>query len=104
MAPVTIVEADDQLWTGYDVLATRAYGHPVPDITHLAPHADRRVALREGRVIAGGWDFSSPSTLADVPCPQPYCPVAASPRRSVARSSRRPCSSTDFGRYESRAP
>lgn len=60
MAPVTIVEADDALWADYNALATRAYGHQVPDITHLASHADRRVALREGRVIAGGMGLLVP--------------------------------------------
>ncbi len=51
---LTIREANDELWSQYDTLAIRSYGHPVPDITRLRPYADARVALRDGRVIAGG--------------------------------------------------
>lgn len=35
-------------------LAQRSYGHPIADIDHLGDHADLRVALRGGRVVAGG--------------------------------------------------
>ncbi|WP_331744698.1 GNAT family N-acetyltransferase (plasmid) [Streptomyces sp. NBC_01136] len=49
-----IVEADDELWRTYDTLARRAYGHPVEDILRLGVHADRRVAVRDGKVVAGG--------------------------------------------------
>ncbi|WP_244419053.1 GNAT family N-acetyltransferase [Streptomyces hygroscopicus] len=48
------MEADDALWQKYDAMARRAYGHPVEDITLLGTHADRRVAMRDGKVIAGG--------------------------------------------------
>jgi len=51
---LTVVEADDDQWHEYDSLATRSYGHPVADITRLRPYADARVAVREGRVVAGG--------------------------------------------------
>ncbi len=52
--PVRITEADPDLWQQYDALATRAYGHPVGDIARLRRYADLRVAVRDGRVIAGG--------------------------------------------------
>ncbi|MFD9483622.1 enhanced intracellular survival protein Eis [Streptomyces sp. NPDC059991] len=52
--PIQIMEADEPLWQEYNQLATRAYGHPVADITRLRDHADIRVALRDGRVVAGG--------------------------------------------------
>jgi predicted acetyltransferase len=51
---LSFTAADDGLWQQYDELATRAYGHPVGDITDLREHADLRVATREGRVVAGG--------------------------------------------------
>ncbi|HEX6467875.1 MAG TPA: GNAT family N-acetyltransferase [Streptosporangiaceae bacterium] len=49
-----VVPADDQLWSQYCDLAIRSYGHPIPDLALLRPHADARVALRGGRVVAGG--------------------------------------------------
>ncbi|MEU0845712.1 GNAT family N-acetyltransferase [Streptomyces sp. NPDC005962] len=52
--PVPIMKADQTLWQEYNELATRAYGHPVGDITRLHNHADLHVAVRGGRVIAGG--------------------------------------------------
>lgn len=51
---LTFSPADDGLWQQYDELAARAYGHRVSDITHLRPHADFQVAVRGGRVVAGG--------------------------------------------------
>ncbi|MER0241351.1 GNAT family N-acetyltransferase [Streptomyces sp. HSW2009] len=51
---LTFTSADDGLWEQYDQLATRAYGHPISDITHLREHADLHVAIRGHRVIAGG--------------------------------------------------
>ena len=51
---VQFAEADDGRWEEYDALARRAYGQPVPDIARLGPHADRRVAVRGGRVVAEG--------------------------------------------------
>jgi len=53
-AQLAIVEADDEQWREYQALARRAYGHPVDDIAYLSEHADRRVALHGGKVIAGG--------------------------------------------------
>lgn len=56
MNEVTFAPADTDadLWEQYDQLATRAYGHRIGDITHLREHADLQVALRSGRVVAGG--------------------------------------------------
>ncbi|MEU4013424.1 GNAT family N-acetyltransferase [Streptomyces pseudogriseolus] len=51
---LTFIPADDDLWERYDQLATRAYGHPIRDIAHLREHADLQVAVRGGRVVAGG--------------------------------------------------
>ncbi|MFE7843081.1 enhanced intracellular survival protein Eis [Streptomyces sp. NPDC057474] len=66
---IEIVEADDELWQQYDALATRSYGHPVRDITRLRPHADIRVALRDGRVIAGGLGILAPQLFGGAPVP-----------------------------------
>ncbi|MBQ0827335.1 GNAT family N-acetyltransferase [Streptomyces tagetis] len=52
--PIRITKADEALWQEYEELATRAYGHTVGDITRLRDHADLRVAVRDGRVVAGG--------------------------------------------------
>ncbi|MFJ9729694.1 enhanced intracellular survival protein Eis [Streptomyces sp. NPDC101209] len=51
---ITVVAADQDLTAEYDALARRAYGRRVDDVTQLAPHADIRVTLHNGRVIAGG--------------------------------------------------
>ncbi|MFE3876733.1 enhanced intracellular survival protein Eis [Kitasatospora sp. NPDC059146] len=51
---IAFVQADDDLTQEYDELAARSFGHPVGDITHLRGHADVRVAVRAGRVVAGG--------------------------------------------------
>ncbi|MDX3697802.1 GNAT family N-acetyltransferase [Streptomyces europaeiscabiei] len=51
---ITVVPADEDLLTEYDALATRAFGRRIDDVTQLAGHADIRVALHGGRVIAGG--------------------------------------------------
>ncbi|WP_217199904.1 GNAT family N-acetyltransferase [Streptomyces buecherae] len=53
-AQLTFTPADDGLWEQYDQLATRAYGHPISDITHLREHAVLHVATRGNRVVAGG--------------------------------------------------
>ncbi|MGH3824648.1 MAG: GNAT family N-acetyltransferase [Pseudonocardiaceae bacterium] len=66
---LTVREADDDLWSQYDTLATRSYGHPVPDITRLRKHADARVALREGRVVAGGLGLLVPQFFGGRPVP-----------------------------------
>jgi predicted acetyltransferase len=66
---IRIVQADDELWQQYDALATRSYGHPVGDIIRLRPHADIRVALRDGRVIAGGLGLLVPQFFGGAPVP-----------------------------------
>ncbi|MFD7283539.1 enhanced intracellular survival protein Eis [Streptomyces sp. NPDC059862] len=66
---LTVVEADDDLWREYDALARRAYGHPVEDIMRLGTHADRRVAVRDGKVIAGGLGLLIPQFFGGRPVP-----------------------------------
>lgn len=67
--PLTFLEADDALWAEYDAVARRAYGHPVPDILRLGGHADRRVAVRDGRVVAGGLGLLVPQFFGGRPVP-----------------------------------
>jgi len=52
--PYTFTEPGDALWQQYDELATRCFGHRVGDITSLRNRATARVAIRDGRVVAGG--------------------------------------------------
>ncbi|MDX3433909.1 GNAT family N-acetyltransferase [Streptomyces sp. ME01-18a] len=66
---IRIVQADNELWQQYDDLATRSYGHPVGDISRLRPHADIRVAVRDGRVIAGGLGLLAPQHFGGAPVP-----------------------------------
>ncbi|WP_345616619.1 GNAT family N-acetyltransferase [Streptomyces ziwulingensis] len=66
---IQIVKADEELWSQYDALATRSYGHPVGDITRLREHADIRVALRDGQVIAGGLGLLVPQFFGGAPVP-----------------------------------
>ncbi|MDT0485302.1 GNAT family N-acetyltransferase [Streptomyces doebereineriae] len=66
---LSIVEADDELWRTYDTLARRAYGHQVEDIQRLGAHADRRVAVRDGKVIAGGLGLAIPQFFGGRPVP-----------------------------------
>jgi predicted acetyltransferase len=66
---VEFTEADDAQWEEYDALASRAYGQPVADITRLGPHADRRVAVRAGRVVAGGMGVLVPQWFGGRPVP-----------------------------------
>lgn len=68
-AELSFVEADDELWHEYDVLARRAYGHPVEDIMALSSYADRRVAVRGGRVVAGGLSILVPQWFGGRPVP-----------------------------------
>ncbi|WP_149826385.1 GNAT family N-acetyltransferase [Streptomyces tailanensis] len=67
--PIQIMKADDELWQQYDALATRSYGHPVGDITRLRPHADIRVAVRDGKVIAGGLGLLVDQSFGGAPVP-----------------------------------
>jgi predicted N-acetyltransferase YhbS len=64
-----IVEADDELWRTCDTLARRAYGHQAEDIQRLGAHTDRRVAVRDGKVIAGGLGLLVPQFFGGRPVP-----------------------------------
>nr|BEK71415.1 GNAT family N-acetyltransferase [Kitasatospora purpeofusca] len=66
---VEFTEADDGQWGQYGELACRAYGQPVPDIERLGPYADRRVAVRGGRVVAGGLGLLVPQHFGGRPVP-----------------------------------
>lgn len=66
---LTFLKADDVLWAEYDAVARRAYGHPVPDILRLGGHADRRVAVRDGKVVAGGLGLLIPQFFGGRPVP-----------------------------------
>ncbi|MEU7181888.1 MULTISPECIES: GNAT family N-acetyltransferase [Streptomyces] len=66
---LTFAPADDCLWEQYEQLATRAYGHPVGDITHLREHADLQVAVRGGRVVAGGLGLLVDQFFGGAPVP-----------------------------------
>ncbi|WP_329046756.1 GNAT family N-acetyltransferase [Streptomyces sp. NBC_01422] len=66
---LTFAPADDSLWEQYDKLATRAYGHPIKDITHLRKHADLQVAVRGGRVVAGGLGLLVDQYFGGAPVP-----------------------------------
>ncbi|MEU7480532.1 GNAT family N-acetyltransferase [Lentzea sp. NPDC042327] len=56
MTDLTFVSSVDRpdLREQFADVAARSYGHPISDIEHLGEHADLRVALRDGTVIAGG--------------------------------------------------
>ncbi|MFJ3495700.1 enhanced intracellular survival protein Eis [Streptomyces sp. NPDC086091] len=69
MNQLTFPSATDGLWEQYDHLATRAYGHPVADITALRAHADLRVAMRGGRVVAGGLGLLVDQNFGGAPVP-----------------------------------
>lgn len=66
---VRVVAADDELWQDFDRLASRAYGHPVPDVTALRPYADARVGIRDGKVVAGGLGLLIPQFFGGRPVP-----------------------------------
>lgn len=66
---VSVVEADDGLWNEYEALAHRSYGHPVADVSRLRKHADVRVAVRDGRVVAGGLGLLMPQFFGGRPVP-----------------------------------
>ncbi|GGT54991.1 spore coat protein [Streptomyces kurssanovii] len=69
MSELTFAPADDGRWQQYDDLATRSYGHRVGDITDLRAHADLRVAIRDGRVVAGGLGFVIDQFFGGSPVP-----------------------------------
>ena len=68
-AALSFREADDESWHDYELLARRAYGHPVADITSLAGYADRRIAVRHGKVVAGGLSMLIPQWFGGRPVP-----------------------------------
>ncbi|MFF2073154.1 enhanced intracellular survival protein Eis [Kitasatospora sp. NPDC058162] len=65
----TFVQADDSLTEEYDEVAARSFGHPIGDITHLHGHADLRVAVRSGKVVAGGLGLLIPQYFGGSPVP-----------------------------------
>ncbi|MFJ4428428.1 GNAT family N-acetyltransferase [Streptomyces bobili] len=69
MSELTFAPADEGLWQQYDKLATRSYGHQVGDITALREHADLRVAIRDGQVVAGGLGFVVDQFFGGSPVP-----------------------------------
>ncbi|QNE75501.1 GNAT family N-acetyltransferase [Streptomyces finlayi] len=69
MNQLTFAPADDGLWEQYDQLATRAYGHRIGDLTHLREHADLQVAIRGGRVVAGGLGLLVDQFFGGAPVP-----------------------------------
>lgn len=69
MSELTFAPADDGRWQQYDELATRSYGHRVGDITDLREHADLQVAIRDGRVVAGGLGFVVDQFFGGSPVP-----------------------------------
>jgi predicted acetyltransferase len=69
VSELTFVPADDGRWQQYDELATRSYGHRVADITDLREHADLQVAIRDGRVVAGGLGFVVDQFFGGSPVP-----------------------------------
>ncbi|MEU5757255.1 GNAT family N-acetyltransferase [Streptomyces sp. NPDC047829] len=68
-APISIHAANEHLLQQYQDLATRSFGHPVRDIALLHPHADIRVAVRAGTVIAGGLGLLLPQYFGGRPVP-----------------------------------
>ncbi|MEU9900747.1 enhanced intracellular survival protein Eis [Streptomyces phaeochromogenes] len=68
-AQLSLGPADDDMWQQYDHLATRSFGHPLADIASLRPHADLRVATRNGTVVAGGLGLLIPQYFGGSPLP-----------------------------------
>lgn len=66
---VTFAQADGALLEEFDALAERSYGHRVEDIMLLHRYADTRVALRDGRIVAGGMGFLIPQIFGGQPVP-----------------------------------
>ncbi|MBD0693925.1 enhanced intracellular survival protein Eis [Streptomyces sp. CBMA123] len=66
---LTFVQAGDTLAHEYEKMAERSFGHTVGDITHLHGHADIRVAVRSGKVIAGGLGLLLPQYFGGAPVP-----------------------------------
>lgn len=69
MSEQLVFVADDGLWQQYEELATRSYGHPVEDITHLRGHASLQLATRAGMVVAGGLGLLVDQFFGGAPVP-----------------------------------
>jgi len=67
--PLTVIDADEHHWREYCELAARSYGQPIADITALYDHTDTRVAVRGGRVVAGGIGMLIPQFFGGRPVP-----------------------------------
>ncbi|MFE0460411.1 enhanced intracellular survival protein Eis [Kitasatospora sp. NPDC058965] len=63
------IQAERGLLDDYDALATRSYGHPVPAIRQLAGRVDTRIAVRGGKVVAGGLGFLTGQHFGGRPVP-----------------------------------
>ncbi len=63
------IQAERGLLDEYDNLATRSYGHPVPAVRQLAGRADTRIAVRGGKVVAGGLGFLAGQHFGGRPVP-----------------------------------
>jgi predicted acetyltransferase len=67
--PIQLRAPDPDQWQEFDQLATRSYGHGIGDITALREHAITRVAVRAGRVVAGGLGLLVPQFFGGRPVP-----------------------------------
>lgn len=81
---LTFAPADDCLWEQYEQLATRAYGHPVGDITHLREHADLKSPSAAAGSSRAASASSSTSSSAALPSPAPASATAAWLPRNAA--------------------
>ncbi|MDH6130250.1 GNAT family N-acetyltransferase [Kitasatospora sp. GP82] len=66
---ILFIQAERGILDEYDDLATRSYGHPVPAVRQLAGRVDTRVAVRGGKVIAGGLGFLTGQHFGGRPVP-----------------------------------
>ena len=66
---IELASPDETQWQEFNSLATRSYGHLVEDVTALRDHAITRVALRDGRVVAGGLGVLVPQHFGGRPVP-----------------------------------
>ena len=69
MSQLTFRAGDSRLSDQFGEVAARSYGHPVADIEHLRDRADLRVAVRNGRVVAGGLGLLVSQFFGGAPVP-----------------------------------
>ncbi|RJO79349.1 GNAT family N-acetyltransferase [Nocardia panacis] len=69
MSDVEFTAPSDTQRRDYTTLVIRCFGHPVPDMAMSARHAVTRVAVRDGRVIAGGLGWAVPQFFGGRPVP-----------------------------------